>query len=129
MSERVHLKHESMVVSVIYMALGALFLFWAPLANGFVAGAVGGWRAHDTRRAVLAAVLSSLASWFVMFLGWRVFKIDDLNVFMRLGLGGWAGLTLAGMLLGAIPASIVARYTDGWDLVPVQHRLHRRRTV
>ncbi|MCI0572547.1 MAG: hypothetical protein L0Y66_17475 [Myxococcaceae bacterium] len=130
MSERAHLKHASLDLSVLWMTAGSLLLFWLPTFNGFVAGAVGGWRAGHVGRATLAALISTAVATLAQAVGFYVFKVYPNFMWSGMSLWGWAATTLVGLLLGAIPAAIAQRYGGTRELVPVEaERLRRRGRV
>jgi uncharacterized membrane protein YedE/YeeE len=133
MSQRVHLRHHSLVVSVVWMTATLLLLWWAPMYNGLIAGALGGFRAHRVSRAVLASVVSTLLAGGLLFFGWHVLDNQAARTYVYTGLGlpGWMLVSLLSALVGAVAAALVSHHwrTRGRAHVPVPASGRRSRRM
>lgn len=104
-------------VSTLWMVIWVLVFAWAPIFNGFLAGAFGGWRARTLRRALAASLLSTLiwggALW-VTFLA----RGHTNGFFMGMRFSSWVAVTLVSLLVGAW-LGVVSRYAIREDEGPV----------
>lgn len=89
----------------------SLLLFWLPVAGPLIAGAVGGYKAGDLRRALLAVFLPAVGlgvligvgiGWLTHFIFWGLLA----------GLGGvvLAFLNIGPMLVGAVGGGVAAQF-------------------
>ena len=96
-----------------WMAGLSLLLFWLPIAGPLIAGAVGGYKAGDVRRALLALILPAIGLGVLLAVG-----VSWLTHLMFWGvLAGVGGLVLAfvnigPMLIGAIAGGAAAQVAD-----------------
>lgn len=101
------------VESVLWMIVISMALFFLPVVNGIIGGAVGGSKAASVPRAlaagVLAAVVTGPALWFA--LAWR--NAPTVAYFGRLTDEVWALLSSLGTLLGAALGGAIARGPTG----------------
>ncbi len=101
--------HGSLYSGINWMSGLALLLFWLPVAGPFIAGLVGGWKAGDLRRALLAVFLPAVGLGLLMALG--VGWLTHLAFWGVLaGLGGLflALINIGPMLIGAILGGVAA---------------------
>lgn len=101
--------HGSLYSGINWMSGLALLLFWLPVAGPLIAGLVGGWKAGDLRRALLAVFLPAvgLALLMAVSIGW----LTHLAFWgMLAGLGGLfiAFINIGPLLIGAIIGGIAA---------------------
>lgn len=81
----------SLIVSAAWMVGITLVLFFLPLINGLVGGAVGGYKAGGVKRAIGAALLPALIATILL---WAVFALFDAPV-----IGALAGSTVGFLIL------------------------------
>lgn len=55
--QRARVRHGSLVMAMIWMAVLSLLLFWLPLVGPLIAGFVGGQTAGTAGRGILAALI------------------------------------------------------------------------
>jgi hypothetical protein len=94
-----------------WMAGLSLLLFWLPVVGPMIAGAVGGWKAGDLRRALLAVFLPAVGTGILVAVG--IGWLTHLAFWGFLaGLGGLvlALLNVGPMLVGAIAGGIAAGF-------------------
>jgi hypothetical protein len=92
-----------------WMAGLSLLLFWLPVVGPMIAGVVGGWKAGDLRRALLAVFLPAVGTGILVAVG--IGWLTHLAFWGFLaGLGGLvlALLNVGPMLIGAIAGGIAA---------------------
>lgn|SRR5512132_787043 len=92
-----------------WMAGLSLLLFWLPVVGPMIAGVVGGWKAGDLRRALLAVFLPAVGTGILVAVG--IGWLTHLAFWGFLaGLGGLvlALLNVGPMLVGAIAGGIAA---------------------
>lgn len=115
--ENITLKRRILVGSIMTMVLTSGALFWLPLFNGLLGGTFGGYHAGRVKRALGAAVVSSIAVpaaiWFLAFMS----KNDSSYMFYGLGFQGWAMLHIIGTLIGAV-AGAASRPLMTGDYLP-----------
>ncbi len=98
----IHLKHNRFDVSVVTMVLTSLVVFFVPLFNGLIGGVFGGFHARTLKRALAAAVVSSIAVPAILA-GLSFFAGNNsLRIFSGLGFGGWIALHVIGTFIGAV---------------------------
>jgi hypothetical protein len=94
-----------------WMAGLSLLLFWLPVVGPMIAGVVGGWKAGDLRRALLAVFLPAVGTGILVAVG--IGWLTHLAFWGFLaGLGGLvlALLNVGPMLVGAIAGGIAAGF-------------------
>ena len=92
----------------------SLLLFWLPVAGPLIAGLVGGWKAGDLRRALLAVFLPAVGLGLLIAVG--VGWLTHLAFWGVLaGLGGLvlALINIGPMLIGAIIGGVAASVRPG----------------
>jgi hypothetical protein len=96
------LKRPILVVSVATMVFISLITFYIPLFNGLLGGTFGGFHAGRMRRALGAALATSIIVpafiWFAYALG----EQQPHYFFWGLGFSGWALLHIIGTFIGAV---------------------------
>ena len=102
---------SSIVVASMWMVLISLLLFFLPVINGFIGGAVGGYKVGSVGRALIAAVLPAI----VVALGlWGIFLVYEAPVWGVLA-GTTAGMLVAisdlGIFVGAAFGGALSRRT------------------
>ena len=100
-----------------WMAGLSLLLFWLPVVGPMIAGVVGGWKAGDLRRALLAVFLPAVGTGILVAvgIGWLT-RLAFWGVLAGLGGLVLALLNVGPMLLGAIAGGAAAG---------LQHRIAR----
>lgn len=99
----------NVIVASLWMIVITLALFFLPLVNGLIGGAVGGYKAGTSRRGIIAALVPAVV---VAFGVWVLLLLFDAPV-----LGLVAGLSIAvliifadvGMFLGAAIGGYLAQ--------------------
>jgi hypothetical protein len=100
--EGIRLKHNRLDVSVLTMVITSLVVFFVPLFNGLIGGVFGGFHARTLKRALAAAVVSSIAvPGFLAVLSFFAGN-NSLRIFSGLGFGGWTALHVIGTFIGAV---------------------------
>lgn len=97
----------------LWMVVITLALFFLPLVNGLIGGAVGGYKAGDWKRALAAAILPAVVAAIGI---WLIIGLFGAPV-----LGFVAGATVAvvvlladvGIIVGALLGGIAARARHG----------------
>lgn len=116
--EGITLKHNIGVVSTLVMVLTSLLTFWMPLFNGLLGGLLGGYHAGTMKRALGAAVVTSVAVpailWFFHYLS------EQPELFFLLGLTfkQWIIAHVIGTFLGAISGVYSRETITDRDLYP-----------
>lgn len=107
MAQIANKERSNVVIGSLWMVIVTLALFFLPLINGLVGGAVGGYKVGNWKRALAAAVLPAVvataAIWLIiaalgapvlgLFGGLAVGVIvilADIGIFLGAALGGWA---------------------------------------
>jgi hypothetical protein len=102
----IYFKDNVFVVSVATMVITSLVTFFIPLFNGLLAGAFGGYHAGRMKRALGAALASSIlvpATLLFFFSFSYSFELGQSSrLFWGLGFGGWTALHVIGTFLGAV---------------------------
>jgi hypothetical protein len=102
-------RRSSVFVGALWMVLLSLALFFLPLVNGLIAGAVGGYKVGGISRALVAAILPAV----VVAAGlWIIFAFLDAPVWGLLA--GFAGgllilLSDVGLFIGAAVGGAIGR--------------------
>jgi hypothetical protein len=100
-------RRSSIVVGSIWMVFLSLALFFLPLVNGLIAGAVGGYKVGGVGRALAAAILPA----FVAGAGlWIAFAVFDAPIWGFLA-GSAVGLIIlladVGLFIGAVAGGLL----------------------
>lgn len=100
-SEEITLKRPIFVVSVAVMIFFSFILFWLPVFNGLLGGALGGYHAGRMKRALAAGVVTSvvvpLLLAFFSFFG----EQPQLRFLMGLTFRDWIIVHVISTLIGA----------------------------
>ncbi|HVP69625.1 MAG TPA: hypothetical protein VMT17_20410 [Anaeromyxobacteraceae bacterium] len=101
-------KKGSILGAALWMLVLSLLLFWIPVLGPLAAGVVGGRKAGDAGRAVLAALLPAiLAAILFFFLGTALTGIPLLGFVAGLGAGALVAAHVGPLLLGAIIGAVL----------------------
>jgi hypothetical protein len=104
--EGIYFKNNVFTVSVVTMVITSLVLFFIPLFNGLLAGAFGGYHAGRMKRALGAALASSvIAPGILLFFYSFAYSFENAQpsrFFWGLGVGGWVALHVIGTFIGAV---------------------------
>ncbi|MFP2959938.1 hypothetical protein ACLEPN_19410 [Myxococcus sp. 1LA] len=105
-SDTINPVHSRFIVSTLVMVITSLVLFFAPMFNGLLAGAFGGFHARRMPRALAAAAFSAVAVpatlAFLLFIG----TATQGHVFYGLGFWGYTALYVIGLFIGAVTGAI-----------------------
>jgi hypothetical protein len=103
--EGIHFRNNVLVVSVATMVFTSLVTFFIPFFSGLLGGVFGGYHAGRTKRALGAALASSvLVPAIVLFFFSFSYIFESpspLRFFSGLGVGGWVALHVIGTFIGA----------------------------
>jgi hypothetical protein len=102
----IYFKDNVFTVSVATMVITGLVIFFIPLFNGLLAGAFGGYHAGRMKRALGAALASSVITPAIILFFYSFAYTFELsqpsNLFWGLGIGGWVALHVIGTFIGAV---------------------------
>lgn len=99
--EAIAVKHSIFATSVVVMVFISLITFWMPFVNGLLGGAIGGFHAGRMKRALAAAVASSVMVPAILGFAHLMSRQPGLRFLMDLTTGQWVACHVAGTLLGA----------------------------
>ncbi|MDC0712790.1 hypothetical protein POL68_30295 [Stigmatella sp. ncwal1] len=99
--EGIQFQHNTFVVSVATMVLISLITFFIPLFNGLLGGAFGGYHAGRMKRALGAALVTSVLVPAIILGAYALAGPHLSRLFSGLGTGGWIALHVMGTFLGA----------------------------
>ena len=91
----------SLLVCALWMIGISLLLFFLPLINGLIGGAVGGYKAGSATRGLGAAVLPAIVAGIGIWLLLAVANAPVLGFFAGIAFGLWALISSIGLLVGA----------------------------
>jgi hypothetical protein len=104
--EGISFKHNIFVVSVATMVITSLVTFFLPLFNGMLGGVFGGYHAGRLKRALGAALASSLIGpgilLFFLSFSYAFESPEPHYLFWGLGFTGWVALYVIGTFIGAV---------------------------
>jgi hypothetical protein len=100
--ETIVLKRRILVGSILTMVIASLVTSWIPLFNGLIGGTFGGYHAGRLKRALGAAVVSSVVVPATVAFFFFMSKNDSSYLFYGLGLQGWTVLHIIGTFIGAV---------------------------
>lgn len=133
-NEEFYFKHNRFIVSVATMLVTGFVVFFVPLFNGLIAGAFGGFHARTMRRALGAALVTSIALPAFIALFSFLAGPHQLRIFGGLGFWGWTALFVIGTFIGAAtgPASselLTEDFSATPDPVPADGPAYRTTTT
>jgi hypothetical protein len=99
--EEIAVKRPIFVTSVAVMVFTSLVTFWMPFFNGLLGGAFGGFHAGRMKRALAAAVASSVMVPAILGFAHFISEQPSLHFLSGLTTWGWVACHVAGTLLGA----------------------------
>lgn len=118
-SEEIRFKHNRFVVSVATMLITSFVVFFVPLFNGLIGGAFGGFHARTMKRALGAALVSSIALPVFIALFSFLAGPTQLRIFGGLGFWGWTALYVIGTFIGAATGPYCRPLlTEGFNAAP-----------
>ncbi|MBZ4417990.1 hypothetical protein [Myxococcus sp. RHSTA-1-4] len=100
------LKRSILVGSILTMVITSLVTFWLPLFNGLLGGTFGGYHAGRMKRALGAAVVTSIAVPAIIFLMTIITRNNSSYLFYGLGFWGWTVLHVIGTFIGAVAGAV-----------------------
>jgi len=100
--EEISVKRPIFVTSVAVMVFTSLITFWMPFFNGLLGGAFGGFHAGRMKRALAAAVVSSVMVPAILAFAHFMSEQPRLLFLMGLSAGEWVVCHVAGTILGAV---------------------------
>jgi len=104
--EGIYFKDNVFVVSVAAMVVTSLVTFFVPFVNGLLGGLFGGYHAGRMKRALGAALASSLIGpgtlLFFYAFSYSFESPEPMYLFSGLGLVGWVALYVIGTFIGAV---------------------------
>jgi hypothetical protein len=92
---------SSVVVASLLMVIITLALFFLPLINGLVGGAIGGYKVGNWKRALTAAILPAIVATVAIWLIIAAFGAPVLGLFGGLAVGFIVILADVGIFIGA----------------------------
>lgn len=98
----------SLVVAAVWMVLVSVLLFFLPVVNGLIGGAVGGYKAGSVKRGLGAALLPALAAGIGIWVILAIFNAPILGFLSGLAFGLWALISSIGLLVGATIGGAIA---------------------
>jgi hypothetical protein len=101
-------KDTSIIASSLWMIGISLLLFFLPALNGLIGGAVGGYKAGSTGRALSAAVLPAVVVGMALWGLIALFDAPVIGFVSGIAVGLWALFSSLGVLLGALIGGAVA---------------------
>jgi hypothetical protein len=108
----------SIVMAAVWMVVISLLLFFLPLVNGLIGGAVGGYKAGSPSRGFIAALVPSI---LVAGLLWAVFALFGgpvLGFFAGAAAGMLVLLADVGLFIGALIGGYFAETRGPRPIVP-----------
>jgi hypothetical protein len=96
------LKQDVFVVSVVLMVAASLITFYIPFFNGLLGGSIGGYHAGRLRRALGAAVVTSVVVPAILAFAHVMSEQPGLHFFSGLSTWGWLVLHVSGTFIGAV---------------------------
>jgi hypothetical protein len=106
----IYFKDNVFVVSVATMVVTSLLTFFVPFFNGLLGGAFGGYHAGRMKRALGAALASSVlvpaTLLFFYSFSYSFENPEPLKLFYGLGVVGWVALHVIGTFIGAVAGAL-----------------------
>jgi hypothetical protein len=115
-------KRPIFVTSVAVMVFTSLVTFYIPFFNGLLGGAFGGFHAGRWKRALAAAVVSSVMVPLILAFAHFISERPQLLFMMGLTTWEWVACHVAGTILGALTGAFARPRITERDI-------YRRRTV
>lgn len=91
----------SLFVCALWMIVISVLLFFLPVINGLIGGAVGGYKAGSASRGLGAAILPAIIVGVGIWLLLAVFNAPILGFLAGMAFGLWALVSSIGLLIGA----------------------------
>jgi hypothetical protein len=108
--EGIYFKDNVLVVSVAAMVVTSLVTFFVPFFNGLLGGVFGGYHAGRMKRALGAALASSVlvpaTLLFFYSFSYSFENPEPLKLFWGLGVTGWVALHVLGTFIGAVAGAL-----------------------
>jgi hypothetical protein len=104
------MERKNLFVAALWMVVITIALFFLPLVNGLIGGAVGGYKAGDWKRALAAAVIPAavvaVALWIVLI----AFGAPVIGFVAGAAAGVVILLADVGIFVGAIAGGLAAQH-------------------
>jgi hypothetical protein len=100
--------HSSIIVGSLWMIGLTLVLFFLPLLNGLIGGAVGGYKVGGVGRALLAALLPAVVVGVGLWILFAVAHVPFWGVVAGLTAAALVVLADVGMIIGAVIGGALA---------------------
>jgi len=94
-------QRDNVVVGSLWMVGITLLLFWLPLVNGLIGGAVGGYRVGTLGRALTAAILPAVVVGLGIWLLLAAFHLGGWGLLAGVGVGAVIFFSDLGIFVGA----------------------------
>lgn len=98
----------SLFVCALWMIVISMLLFFLPVVNGLIGGAVGGYKAGSAMRGLGAAVLPAIISGIGIWVLLAVFNLPVIGFLAGAAVGVWALVSSIGLLIGAMIGGAVS---------------------
>jgi hypothetical protein len=95
-------ERTSMVAASLWMIVISLALFFLPLVNGLIGGAIGGYKAGDWKRALAAAILPAVVVAAGLWVLLALLNAPFWGLIAGTALGAVIVLADVGLLIGAV---------------------------
>lgn len=92
----------NLVMAAVWMVVISLLLFFVPLVNGLIGGAVGGYKAGTPRRGFMAALIPSILVAGFLWVVFGLFGGPVLGFFAGVAAGLLVLLADVGLFIGAL---------------------------
>jgi len=99
---------SSLLASAVWMVVISMLLFFLPVINGLIGGAVGGYKAGSVKRGLGAALLPAVAAGIGIWVLLAIFNAPIIGFFSGLAFGLWALISSIGLLVGAMLGGAIA---------------------
>lgn len=98
----------SLFVCALWMIVISMLLFFLPVVNGLIGGAVGGYKAGSAMRGLGAAILPAIISGIGIWVLLAVFALPVIGFLAGVAVGVWALVSSIGLLIGALIGGAVS---------------------
>lgn len=105
-------RRSSLFVSMLWMIVISMLLFFLPAINGLVGGGVGGYKAGSAGRGLGAAILPAAIVGASIWVLLAIFDAPILGFLSGIAVGIWAMFSSLGLLIGAIIGGALAPETN-----------------
>lgn len=103
------MEHKNVFAAALWMVVITIALFFLPLVNGLIGGAVGGYQAGDWKRALVAAVIPAAIVTAALWLVLIAFGAPVLGLFAGATAGVLILLADVGIFVGALIGGLAAQ--------------------